>query len=118
MVDRESTPAVPIENAHAAAAQDIQLAEPLTVMVNPAGNAEFDPFGSPQRDFERAMVKAETLEQQMDIFLDMTASSMLRGGGPPSQARPAPRMATTLQRQRITAGRPTRPRSRDRAGTP
>ena len=30
-----------------------------------------------QRDFERAMVKAETLEQQMDIFLDMTASSML-----------------------------------------
>ena len=30
-----------------------------------------------QREFEKAMVKAESLEQQMDIFLDMTSSSML-----------------------------------------
>ncbi len=30
-----------------------------------------------QRDFEKAMLKAESLEQQMDTFLDMTASSML-----------------------------------------
>ena len=29
-----------------------------------------------QKEFEKAMVKAETLEQQMDLFLDMSSSSM------------------------------------------
>ncbi|MFQ5653137.1 MAG: hypothetical protein ACE5GW_00215 [Planctomycetota bacterium] len=29
-----------------------------------------------QREFEKAMVKAQTLEEQMDLFLDMSSSSM------------------------------------------
>ena len=29
-----------------------------------------------QKEFEKAMVKAETLEQQMELFLDMSSSSM------------------------------------------
>ncbi len=32
-----------------------------------------------QRDFEQALAKAETMEQRMEIFLDMSAASMMEG---------------------------------------
>ncbi|MCA8959542.1 MAG: hypothetical protein KDC38_03470 [Planctomycetes bacterium] len=49
--------------------------------MNAVSKAIGDAFGrtdltQTQREFERAMAKAESLEQQMDIFIDMSSSSM------------------------------------------
>ncbi len=49
--------------------------------MNAVSRAIGDAFGqtdvaATQREFERAMTKAESLEQQMEVFLDMSSSSM------------------------------------------
>jgi len=49
--------------------------------MNAVSRAIGDAFGqtdltSTQREFERAMTKAESLEQQMEVFLDMSSNSM------------------------------------------
>ncbi|MEM7261592.1 MAG: hypothetical protein AAF488_06340 [Planctomycetota bacterium] len=49
--------------------------------MNAVSHAISDAFGSTdltqtQQEFERAMAKAESLEQQMEVFLDMSSSSM------------------------------------------
>ena len=49
--------------------------------MNAVSHAIADAFGSTdltqtQQEFERAMAKAESLEQQMEVFLDMSSSSM------------------------------------------
>lgn len=49
--------------------------------MNAVSSAIAETFGSTdmiktQRDFEKAMAKAETLEQQMDLFLSMSSESM------------------------------------------
>lgn len=49
--------------------------------MNAVSHAIADAFGNTdlsqtQQEFERAMAKAESLEQQMEVFLDMSSSSM------------------------------------------
>ncbi len=53
----------------------------FAVSMNAVSKAIAEVFGKTdlmetQKEFEKAMVKAQTLEEQMDLFLDMSSSSM------------------------------------------